>query len=197
MALSNLKGDKAPGPDGFPLAFYHFNWDFVRKEVMGFFKESHDNGKFVRSLNSTFLVLIPRKQNGEDIRDFRLNSRVGGMYKLLVKVLANRLKKAVGKVVSTTHNAFVKCRQILDAVLIANEAIDSLLKRKDKEILCKLDIEKAYDHSNWNFLIQVMEKMGFGGKWLNWIRWCIYTAIFSVLVNGTSTGFFQSSRGLR
>ena len=119
------------------------------------------------------------------------------MYKLLVKVLANRLKKAVGKVVSTTHNAIVKCRQILDAVLIANEAIDSLLKRKDKEILCKLDIEKAYDHSNWNFLIQVMEKMGFGGKWLNWIRWCIYPTTFLVLVNGTSTGFFQSSRGLR
>ena len=74
MALSNLNGDKAPGPDGFPLAFCHFNWDFVRKEVMGFFKESHDNDKFVRSLNSTFLVLIPKKQNGEDIRDFRLNS---------------------------------------------------------------------------------------------------------------------------
>ena len=88
-------------------------------------------------------------------------------------------------------------RQILDMVLIANEAIDSLLRRKERRILCKLDIEKAYDHLNWNFLIQVMEKMGFAGKWLNWIRWCIFKATFSVLVNGTSTGFFQSSRGLR
>ena len=58
-------------------------------------------------------------------------------------------------------------------------------------------IEKAYDHLNWNFLTQVMEKMGFGEKWLNWIRWCISTTTFSVLVNETSIDFFRSSRGLR
>ena len=88
-------------------------------------------------------------------------------------------------------------RQILDAVLIANEAVDSLLKRTEKGLICKLDIEKAYDHLNSNFLLGVMEKMGFGRKWLNWINWCISTVTFSVLVNGTSTGFFRSSRGLR
>ena len=88
-------------------------------------------------------------------------------------------------------------RQILDAVLIANDAIDALLKRKKKGLICKLDIKKAYDHLNWNFLLGVMEKMGFGRKWLNWIKWCISTATFSVLVNGTPIGFFRSSRGLR
>ena len=137
MALSDLKGDKAPGPDGFPLAFWHFSWDFVREEVMGFFKEF-----------STFLVLIPKKETVEDIRDFRPISLVGSLYKILAKVLAYGLKKVVGKVVSTTQNAFVEGRQILNAVLIANEAIDSLLRRKDRGILCKLDIEKAYDHLN-------------------------------------------------
>ena len=70
------------------------------------------------------------------------------MYKLLAKVLANRLKKVVDKVVSSAQNAFVEGRQILDAVLIANEAIDSLLKRNESGVLCKLDLEKAYDHIN-------------------------------------------------
>ena len=92
---------------------------------------------------------------------------------------------------------FVEGRQILDVTLIANEVVDSLTRREEKGLLCKLDIEKAYDHLNWCFLLQVMEKTGFGRKWLIWIRWCISTASFSVLVNGTPSGFFRSSRGLR
>ena len=151
----------------------------------------------MRNLNSTFLVLIPKKENAVDIKDYRLISLVGGLYKILAKVLANRLRRVVGQEVSTTQNAFVEGRQILDAVLIANEAIDALLKRKEKGLICRLDIEKAYDHLNWNFLLCVMEKMGFGRKWLNWIKWCISMATFSVLVNGTLIGFFRSSRGLR
>ncbi|XP_034707082.1 uncharacterized protein LOC117930550 [Vitis riparia] len=110
---------------------------------------------------------------------------------------ANKLKKVVGKVVSSAQNAFVEGRQILDAALIANEAINSLLKRNESGVLCKLDLEKAYDHINWNFLLFVVQSMGFGEKWTGWISWCISTASFSVLVNGTPEGYFNSSKGLR
>ena len=89
---------------------------------------------------------------------------MGNLYKLLAKVLANRLKKVMGKVVSSIQSAFIEGRQILDAALIANEVIDSLLKRKESGVLCKLDLEKAYDHINWDFLLSVMQKMGFGEK---------------------------------
>ena len=99
--------------------------------------------------------------------------------------------------VSSSQNAFVEGRQILDATLIANEAIDLLLKGDEAGVLWKLDLEKAYDHINWDFLMSVMQKMGFGEKWAGWIRWCISTASFSVLINGSPTGFFQSTRGLR
>ena len=68
---------------------------------------------------------------------------VGNLYKILAKVLANRLKKVVGKVMSSAQDAFVEDRQVLDAMLIANQAIDSLLRRKERGILYKLDIEKA------------------------------------------------------
>ncbi|RVW15364.1 LINE-1 reverse transcriptase-like [Vitis vinifera] len=196
-ALSDLNGDKAPGPDGFLIRFWQFCWDVVKEEIMGFLLDFHECGRFVRSLNSIFLVLIPKKPGAEDLRDFRPISLVGGLYKLLAKVLANKLKKVVGKVVSSAQNAFVEGRQILDAALIANEAIDSLLKRNESGVLCKLDLEKAYDHINWNFLLFVLQSMGFGEKWIGWISWCISTTTFSVLINGTPEGYFNSSRGLR
>ena len=55
--------------------------------------------------------------------------------------------------VSPSQNAFVEGRQILDATLIANEAVDSMLRRNDGGLVCKLDIEKAYDHLNWEFVL--------------------------------------------
>ena len=164
---------------------------------MNFFKDFYDDGRFVRSVNATFLVLIPKRGDVEDLRDFKPINLVGGLGKWLDKVLANKLKLVLNKVISNAQNAFVEGRQIMDAMLIENEAIDSIMKSKGGAILCKLDLEKAYDHVEWPFLFLVLEKMGFGDKWIKWIKWCVPTTRFSILVNGTPSGFFQSSRGLR
>ena len=196
-ALKGFSGNKAPKPDGFSMAFWQSSWGFVKEEVMGFFREFHDHNCFVKSLNATFIVLIPKKGGTEDLRDFRPISLVGSLYKWLAKVLANRLKLLVGKVVSKAQNAFVKGRQILDAALVANGVIDSILKSNEGVVLCKLDIEKAYDNVDWSFLLSVISMMGFGEKWLRWMQWCISTTSFFILVNGTSLVFFQSFRGLR
>ena len=131
------------------------------------------------------------------MKDFRPIILVGGFYKWLAKVLANRLKGVLAKVISLSQNAIVEERQIMDAVLIANEAIDPILKSNRGAILCKLDIEKAYDDVDWSFLLAVLGKMGFGGKWCRWIKLCLSIVSFSVLVNDSSTSFFQGSRGLR
>ena len=93
-------------------------------------------------------MFIPKKEGASDVQDFRPISLVGSLYKIIAKVLANRLKRVMGKLVSYSYNAFVEERQILDAILVANEAIDSRKRSADTGLVCKLDIEKAYDHVN-------------------------------------------------
>ena len=151
--ISGINGDKALGPDGFPLALWSFSWDFRKDEVIGFFREFFKHNQFVKSLNATFLVLVPKGNVVENLKDLRPISLVGGLYKILTKVLANIIKRVMGLIIYQSQNAFIEGRQILDAVLMANEVVDSILRRKEKGILCKLDIEKAYDHIRWDFLL--------------------------------------------
>lgn len=72
--------------------------------------------------------------------------------------------------ISSFQNTFVEGRQILDVVLIANKTIDYVLKKRGCGLLCKLDIKKAYDHVNWDFLLAILANMGFGQKWISWIK---------------------------
>jgi hypothetical protein len=119
------------------------------------------------------------------------------LYKILAKVLANRLRSVIGTMVSKSQSAFVKGEHILDGILIANEAVDEATRLKKELLLFKIDFEKAYDSVDLNYMDSVMEHINFPTIWRKWVFECVGTAKAFVLVNGSSTDVFPLERGLR
>ena len=145
VAVWDCDSFKSPGPDGVNIGFIKDFWEDIKGDVMRFISEFHRNDKLSRGINSTFIALIPKVDNPQRLNDFRPIALVGCLYKILSKVLANRLRLIIGRVVSDTQTTFVKERQILDGILIANEVVDEAQKSNKELILFKVDFEKAYD----------------------------------------------------
>ncbi|CAJ2673784.1 unnamed protein product [Trifolium pratense] len=164
---------------------------------MAFLREFHNNAILPKAVTASFLTLIPKKDHPQILFDYRPICLIGSLYKILSRILANRLKRVLGKVISNCQSAFLPQRQILDGVLILNEILDLAKRRKDECLLFKVDFERAYDTVNWGFLEHMMVKMGFSDGWLKWMRACIFESSMSILVNGSPTEDFKVGRGLR
>ncbi|GAU47312.1 hypothetical protein TSUD_283800 [Trifolium subterraneum] len=197
VAVWDCDSCKSLGTDGIHFSFVKEFRGEMKDDIMRFLNEFHRNGKLTKGINSTFIALIQKVDNPQQLNDFRPISLVGSIYKILAKVLANRLRQVVGSVVSEVQSAFVKERQILDGILIANEVVDDAQKLHKELLLFKVDFEKAYDSVDWGYLDTIMRQMVFPTLWRKWIRECVSIATASVLVNGSPTDEFPLERGLR
>ncbi|GKV44610.1 hypothetical protein SLEP1_g51774 [Rubroshorea leprosula] len=101
---------KALGPDGFNFKFIKCEWELIKDDVIRFIQEFHKNNKMVRGLNTSFIVLVPKSDNPQKIKECRPISLIGVMYKILAKLLANRLKKVLHQVVGEQQTAFLSGR---------------------------------------------------------------------------------------
>nr|GFC85746.1 cysteine-rich receptor-like protein kinase [Tanacetum cinerariifolium] len=144
-----------------------------------------------------FKTSLPQVSNPIVVSDFRPISLIGAQYKIIAKVLANRLAKVIDSVIGHEQSAFIKNRQILDGPLMVSEAIHWFKRRNSKLLIFKVDFEKAFDSISWDFLFQVMHFLGFNDTWIRWISGCLSTATSSILINESPTREFNINRGLR
>ncbi|GJV95117.1 putative RNA-directed DNA polymerase, eukaryota, reverse transcriptase zinc-binding domain protein [Tanacetum coccineum] len=152
QAVWECGGDRAPGPDGFTFKFYTFFWDLIQDDVVRFVHEFFCSNIFPKGCNSSFIALIPKVPNAKNVSDFRPISLIGSQYKIIGKLLANRLSKVIGDCVNPVQSAFIKGRNILDGPLILNEILSWHRHHKKEVMMFKVDFEKAFDSLRWDFL---------------------------------------------
>ena len=147
--------------------------------------------------NSTFLALIPKEANPSSFDRFRPISLCNASYKIFSKLLANRLKPLLEKLISHFQGGFVKGRYILDNAIQVQEAMHSSFHWQEKGMLIKHDTENDFDMVKLSFLYSFLHSFGFSHPFINLIKACIDKPWIVPLVNGRPTNIFQDTRGLR
>ncbi|XP_019431188.1 PREDICTED: uncharacterized protein LOC109338411 [Lupinus angustifolius] len=198
IAVDAMSGDGAPGPYGFGGCFYHAFWDIVGDDVCNSVQQFFNQGWILPNLNSNTVVLIPKHSEACTIEEFRPIALANFQFKIISKVIADRLASITSRIISPNQRGFIKDRSIYDCICLASEAIN-LLDHKvfGGNLAIKLDIKKAFDTMDWNFLLSTLHAFGFNAKFVNWISTILHSAKLSISVNGENVGFFSCKRGVR
>nr|GEX01492.1 RNA-directed DNA polymerase, eukaryota [Tanacetum cinerariifolium] len=152
---------------------------------------------FTFGCNSSFIALILKIPDANTVKEFRPISLIGSLYKIVSKILANRLAGVLGDIVNEMQLAFIAGRQILDGPFILNEVLQWCKIKKKQSLIFKVDFEKAYDSIRWDFLDDILKNFGFGKKWCKWIQSCLRSLRGSIIINGSPTKEFQFFKGLK
>ncbi|KAL5551962.1 hypothetical protein UlMin_002138 [Ulmus minor] len=199
IAVFQMAPTKSPGADGMSAIFYQKIWPTVGEEItsacLGFVNGRHPLG----SINETIITLLPKIKNPTRITEFRPISLCNVLYKIISKMLANRLRKIMDSVISQEQSAFIPGRLISDNAIIGFECLHAIKRQKTKKnfLALKLDMAKAYDRVEWGFIYKIMNKLGFSEVWTNKIMACISSVSYSFQFNGQRVGHLIPSRGLR
>lgn len=198
VALMTLPNDKVSGPDGFTKEFFVAAWKVIGQDFITAIQSFFLFGFLPSGINATILSLIPKTENAEKMKDFRPIACCNLMYKVISKVLANRLRLIFPDAIEPNQSAFITGRLLLENVLLASELVNGYHKPTNSQrSAIKFDISKAFDTVKWSFITSVLKVMGLPLQFVHWIRLCISTAAFSISVNGSLEGFFTSARGIR
>ncbi|GJR88927.1 RNA-directed DNA polymerase, eukaryota [Tanacetum coccineum] len=176
--------NKSPGPDGFTFEFFKRYWEFIGPDFCDAVEHFFVNGSFSKGCNSSFIALIPKVPDAKFVNDYRPISLIGSVYKVVTKIMANRLALVIADIVSETQSAFVAERQILDGPFILNEVLHWCKKKNKKAMFFKVDFSKAYDSVRWDFLIDVLEAFGFGATGFESLHLSISRAVNEGLFKG-------------
>jgi hypothetical protein len=198
QAICQMPQNKAPGPVGFTGLFFRACWETIRADIAAAVNSvynlcCHD----LNLLNKANIILLPKKDRAESIRDFQPISLVHGLAKLITKILALSLAPLTCHVISNCQSTFIKKQSIHDNFLYVRNLTRKFHINKTSALLFKLDISKAFDSVRWDYLISPMNHWGFPSRWIGWITTLLSSSTSRVMLNGVPLHPIQHGRGLR
>ncbi|PKU68054.1 integrator complex subunit 11 [Dendrobium catenatum] len=196
--IKDVNSNAVAGPDGFTTKFFQDNWEIIKDDVIKAVEDFFAGNSYPKFFSSTYIVLIPKKDGPTQWQDFRPISLCTFLNKLNSKIIAKRLINILPNIISLNQTGYVKGRSIFDNILLAQKITHDInVKVKGGNVIFKLDVSKAYDNINWNFLYKVLSLFGFNNFFISLIKNSIEDCHFSVIINGKHNGFFKLSKGLR
>ncbi|KAJ9561650.1 hypothetical protein OSB04_006810 [Centaurea solstitialis] len=197
-AMFSIGNEKAPGSDGYSARFFKAAWSVVGEDVSTAIHNFFYRSTLDKELNHTLLCLLPKTPNSSSVTDFRPISCCNVLYKCISKILVNRIKPYLDGLVSRSQSAFIPGRRIVDNILMAHELVVGYhLHAGPPRCAFKIDIRKAYDMIDWQFLLTMLTGLGFHPALIRWIKEMVSTTSYSISLNGETHGFFKGARGIR
>jgi hypothetical protein len=195
--ILDLPSDKAPGPDGFNNLFIKKCWPIIRNDMYKLCFDFFHHQADLKSINHSYITLVPKKDNPEKVNDFRPISLLNSSIKMVTKLLANRLQTLVVEIVHENQYGFIKGKIIQDCLGWAFEFLHQCHHPRREIIILKLDFEKAFDLIEHSAVLAMLQAKGLPQKWIMWINELLSSGTSSVLLNGTARKDFKCSRGVR
>ena len=199
-AIFSMHPEKSPGEDGLNPAFYQTYWSIVCKDVVKFCADFFATGEMQSEVNRTVVCLNPNIKNPQSMTDLRPISLCNVLFRILSKVMANRLKCCLSNLISINQSTFVEGRLLTDNALVAFEVNHYIRRKTQGKYGCaslKIDVSKAYDRLEWQFVENMLNTFGFHHIWIDRVMTCIRTVTYSFLQQGKVFGEVKPARGIR
>ncbi|KAG6467722.1 hypothetical protein ZIOFF_074362 (mitochondrion) [Zingiber officinale] len=167
-ALFSMNPNKSPGFDGLPASFFQKAWNQVGNDLFELVLKAFDQGHFPEELNRTLICLIPKVEGPERIAQFRPYSLCSVPMKVITKVIVERIRPYLTRIISKNQSSFLPGRHRVDNIIVVQEILHSMRTMK-RAVAIKIDLEKAYDRIRWSFLEKVLQEVGFPENWIKLI----------------------------